>query len=137
MNIRTDFDPRKDNFSLFRRKKGKHDWEWEDYGFADCLTKDGQIDLSIFLDDCTTFDDWDDFIDYEIDVIADDLKNGDESVLENIKEKLELYNEFNRYYDQLIVIHDASGSVWIEDKYVDAYTDMDSYEWVVGVAEEE
>lgn len=84
-----------------------------------------------------TFDDWDDFIDFDIDFISEELKNGNQDVIENIKEKLDLYEEFYKYDNPLIVIHDGSGSVWVEtNRFVDRYVDMDSYEWVVGVAED-
>lgn len=48
MTIETNFNPKKDNFSLFKKKLGTHDFEWKDVGFANCLTNDGKIDLENF-----------------------------------------------------------------------------------------
>lgn len=133
--INTDFG-KNDDVALFRRKRGQHDWDWENCGTY-MLSKDGLIDMVKFLesDGYTVFDDFDEYLEYNRDVVTENYDDGELlTCIDFLKHMEEIHRDFVKYGG--IIVQTDNGDVWVEDRYRSSYVDDNSYEWSVGVEDE-
>jgi hypothetical protein len=133
------YDGSEKNWTLFKRKCGQHDWEWQDIGLK-LLNVNGLINMEEFYGSSgyTIFFDIDSFIEFETgdNFFTDLLKNGDydkaEKQLNFVIEACEYINKYMND-DSLILLHDASGSIDIVPKFASSFVD-DATEYQVGIA---
>ena len=134
------YDGSKKDWTLFRRKRGQQDWEWQEVG-SNILNADGLIDMTKFYESegYTVFDSADDFIEFSAgdDFFLDLLKNGDYAdAKKHMDFLIEQCEYFDKYMndDSLIISHDASGAVDVVPKFAENVTE-DSTEYQVGAIE--
>lgn len=128
------YDGTEKDWKLFKRKKGQHDWEWQDCGYYS-LTNKGLIDLTIFLqkDEIQIFKTFDEYYENQYEIINENLNQKNFTIaIKTIEKCQEIEIDFEE--DKNIIIYDnLNVTSWIENRYVESYTDDNSYEWRVGI----
>lgn len=121
--------------ALFSLKNGQQDFEWKRLG-----TQFEAIDLMSWLQEKNSvFKNAEDFIDFSLEFLREDLKNGE--VTQDVfdkreREVSEIVEEFKKYPDGFIVHHDMGSYDYVEPhRYVMNWYDDEGTTFAVGVEE--